>query len=212
MNEYDLIKENEWLIYEIASRYKDYYSLEDLYQAGSIGIIKASKSYKKEYNVKFSTYAYKSILGEMIDFIRKDRNIIVSDEIYTLYKKYNKVKELLFIKREKEPSFEEICEFMEIDQLQMLNIIESISFAQSIESDESIYNELYRDDRCNIDDEILLKNELERLSEFDRSLINYRYYQGYSQSETAFKMGTSQAKVSRQEKLILSKIKENIAS
>ena len=107
-----LIKENEWLIYEIAKRYSSYYSIEDLYQAGSIGIIKASKKYKSEYNVKFSTYAYKSILGEIIDFIRKDRNIVLSEETYLIYKKYLKVKEL--ITSDREPTFSEICSFMEI--------------------------------------------------------------------------------------------------
>ena len=189
-----LIKENEWLIYEIAKRYSSYYSIEDLYQAGSIGIIKASKKYKSEYNVKFSTYAYKSILGEIIDFIRKDRNIVLSEETYLIYKKYLKVKELLTSDRE--PTFSEICSFMEISESQMLNIIESISITKS-----DVY-----------DDKLLIENELSQLSEFDRSLIDYRYYLGYTQSETASLLGISQVKVSRQEKLILNRIKDNITN
>ena len=60
-------------------------------------------------------------------------------------------------------------------------------------------------------DEILLKTELDNLDDLEKDLIKIRYYEGYSQSETAMKMGISQAKVSRQEKLILKKIKDNIS-
>ena len=83
-----LIKESEGLIYKIASKYSMYYSIDDLYQVGSIGVIKAYKNFKRDTSVKFSTYAYKYILGEIIEFIRTDRNIRVSEEYMSLYKKY----------------------------------------------------------------------------------------------------------------------------
>ena len=205
----DRIKECEGIIFKLANKYKNYYNFEDLYQAGCIGIIKANKNYKG--NTKFSTYAFKYILGEMIDFIRKDKSIIVSEEVYYLYKKYLYVKELLYEKYEREVSFDEICNYMEIDKNVLLNIIESISFAKSINEDEIIYNSVSFDDRDSIDDEILLKMELDNLDNLEKDLIKIRYYEGYSQSETAMKMGISQAKVSRQERLILKKIKDNIS-
>ena len=205
----DRIKECEGIIFKLANKYKNYYNFEDLYQAGCIGIIKANKNYKG--NTKFSTYAFKYILGEMIDFIRKDKSIIVSEEVYYLYKKYLYVKELLYEKYEREVSFDEICNYMEIDKNVLLNIIESISFAKSINEDEIIYNSLSFDERGSIDDEILLKMELDNLDNLEKDLIKIRYYEGYSQSETAMKMGISQAKVSRQERLILKKIKDNIS-
>lgn len=204
------LTECEGIIYKLANKYKNYYNFDDLYQAGCIGIIKADKNYSENENCKFSSYAYKYILGEMVDFIRKDKNIIISDELYNLYKKYIKVKELLYSKYEREVSFDEICKYMEIDKTYLLNIIESVSFAKSIEEDEKITNNFYLDNRSEIDTEILLKSELEHLEENEKSLINYRYYEGYSQSETALKMGISQAKVSREEKLILKKIKDNM--
>ena len=203
------IIECEGIIYKLINRYKNYHNFDDLYQAGCIGIIKASKKYDDNSNTKFSTYAFKYIMGEMIDFIRKDKNIIVSEEIYTIYKKYLHVKELLTNKYEREVSFEEICNYLNIDKNYLLNIIESINYSKSIEEDEMI-NSLYLDDRNDIDNEILLKNELGELDNFEKTLINYRYYEGYSQNETADIMGMSQAKVSRQEKLILKKIKDNI--
>ena len=203
------ILESTNLIYSIASKYKDYYNIEDLYQAGCIVVIKASNSYNDSFNTKFSTYAYKYILGEIIDFIRKDRNIIISDETFEIYKKYLKVKELLTSKYDREVSFKEICDYIGIDERKMLNIIESVSFAKSI--NDEISNGYSNDNREEVDNEILLKNELDLLNNFDRTIIDYRYYQGYSQSETAELLGLSQAKVSRCEKLILKRIKDNIA-
>ena len=199
------------LIYKIASRYKDYYCIEDLYQAGCLGVIKANNCYISNDNTKFSTYAYKFILGEIIDYIRKDKNIIISDEAYDIYKRYLKVKDLLYLKFEREVTFSEVCNYIGIDEDKMLNIIRSVSLFKSINEDEKNCNCYYSDDRESIDNEILLRNELNELDEFDRKIIDYRYYQGYSQSETAEIMGLSQSKVSRCEKLILSKMKNNIA-
>ena len=206
---YELIKANEGLIYKIASKYSKYYSIEDLYQVGSIGIIKAYKKYREDSNAKFSTYAYKYVLGEIIDFIRKDRNIIVSEEYMSIYKKY--IRELLFTKYEREPSFSEISSFMEISESELLNIIESVMFTMSSEVSEDFTYEGIVDNRDDILNKILIDTELESMDEIDRKIIDYRYYQGYSQSETAILMGMSQAGVSRSEKLILSKIKDKIA-
>lgn len=210
MSEYlTLIKESEGLIYKIASKYSMYYSIEDLYQVGTIGVIKAYKNYKKDTSVKFSTYAYKYILGEIIEFIRCDRNIKVSEEYMSLYKRYLSIKSILTSKLEREPSFCEISSFMEIDESVLRNVIETIAFTKS--TDESDYD-YGNDKREEIDNKILLDNELSSMDEFDRSLIEFRYYQGYTQSETADALGVSQVKVSRQEKLILSRMKSNICA
>lgn len=210
MSEYlTLIKESEGLIYKIASKYSMYYSIEDLYQVGTIGVIKAYKNYKKDTSVKFSTYAYKYILGEIIEFIRCDRNIKVSEEYMSLYKRYLSIKSMLTSKLEREPSFCEISSFMEIDESVLRNVIETIAFTKS--TDESDYD-YGNDKREEIDNKILLDNELSSMDEFDRSLIEFRYYQGYTQSETADALGVSQVKVSRQEKLILSRMKSNICA
>lgn len=210
MSEYlTLIKESEGLIYKIASKYSMYYNIEDLYQVGTIGVIKAYKNYKKDTSVKFSTYAYKYILGEIIEFIRCDRNIKVSEEYMSLYKRYLSIKSMLTSKLEREPSFSEIALFMEIDEGVLRNVIETIAFTKS--TDESDYD-YGNDKREEIDNKILLDNELSSMDEFDRSLIEFRYYQGYTQSETADALGVSQVKVSRQEKLILSRMKSNICA
>ena len=68
----EIIESNSWLIYKIARSYSEYYNIEDLFQVGSIGLLKAYKNYDKNSNVKFSTFAYKYVFGEIISYIKKD--------------------------------------------------------------------------------------------------------------------------------------------
>ncbi len=208
----EIIEENKWLIYKIARTYSEYYSMDDLFQVGSIGLIKAYKNYDRKSNIKLSTFAYKYILGEIISFIKKDRNIVVSDEYMSLYKKYEKVKSLLISKYNKDVSFSEICNFMELDEQKLLSVIESVMFTKSIDDESLINYEYGYDDREDIFNKILLESEIEHLEPFDKLLIDYRYYQGFTQSQTAEILNTSQVKVSRREKLILQKMKRNIFS
>lgn len=209
MKSEDLIKENEWLIKSLISRYLVNYNYDDLYQAGSMGLIKAYNNYDKNSSIKFSTYAYNYVLGEIINYIKSERNIRISDEYMSIYKKYLSVKKILTDKYNREVSFKEICEFMDIKESDLLGIIESVSYTKSI--DENVY-EYSNDYRNMIDNKILIDNEINSLDEFEKSLIIYRYYNDFSQSETAEALGTSQAKISREEKLILSKMKKNICA
>lgn len=207
----EIIESNSWLIYKIARSYSEYYNIEDLFQVGSIGLLKAYKNYDKNSNVKFSTFAYKYVFGEIISYIKKDRNIIVGDEYISIYKKYEKVKSLLISKYNREVSFSEICKFMEMDEQKLLSVIESVMFTKSIDGDSLINYEFAYDNREDIFNKVLLESELDALEPFDKSLINYRYYQGFTQSETAQALNTSQVKVSRREKMILQRIKTNIS-
>lgn len=207
----EIIESNSWLIYKIARSYSEYYNIEDLFQVGSIGLLKAYKNYDKNSNVKFSTFAYKYVFGEIISYIKKDRNIIVGDEYMSIYKKYEKVKSLLISKYNREVSFSEICKFMEMDEQKLLSVIESVMFTKSIDGDSLINYEFAYDNREDIFNKVLLESELDALEPFDKSLINYRYFQGFTQSETAQALNTSQVKVSRREKMILQRIKTNIS-
>ena len=205
----NLIKDNEWLIKTLASKYSSNYNYDDLYQAGSIGLIKAYNNYDKNSLIKFSTYAYNYVLGEIINYIKSERNIRISDEYMSIYKKYLSVKKLLMDKYNREVTFNEICNFMEIKESELLHIIESVSYTKSIDENVNGYSNDYRN---LIDNKILINDEINSLDEFDRLLIIYRYYNDLSQSETAEVLGTSQAKISREEKLILSRMKRNICA
>lgn len=203
-----LIEDNKKLIYKLASEYSSLYNAEDLYQVGIIGIIKAYKNYDRNSNVKFSTYAYKYIMGEMINFIKKDRNIIVSDEYFEIYKRYLKIKDLFLNKYEREASLKEISEIMGLSEHKLVSIIESVAYTKSGYECVKYYN----DEREDVINRIIINDSLDGLEEDERRIINYRYYDGLSQSETAQKLGLSQVKVSRSEKLILSKMKNKIAA
>lgn len=207
----NVIKECEGLIYKLASKYSNNYPLEDLYQVGCLGVIKAYKKYNNESNAKFSTYAYKYILGEMIEYIKKDRNIVIGKEQYDIYKRYVSIKSLLYNKNGKDPSFSEVCLFMEIEESIMLRIIESVTFTKSIETYENVYEVLYTDEREKIDTSLLVSSALDGLTDYERKIIEYRYYCDCTQCEVASKLGISQANVYRQEKKILERIKRKVS-
>ncbi len=212
-----IIYKNKNLIYKIASRYSNYYSMEDLFQVGVIGIIKAYNNYNKESNAEFTTYAYKYILGEIVKYISNDRLMKVNPEIIKIYKCYEKTKDCLTNKLGRNPSFEEICEFMGMDGSTVLYAIEKSEFAVSMDSvlgedGFTLESVLGSDNTVQIDNKIDLQDELNKLPEDERKIIELRYYKDYTQSETAEELGISQVQVSRYENKILKKIKTNIAA
>ncbi len=212
-----LIDENKNLIYKIASKYSYYYNMEDLFQVGVIGLIKAYKNYKMDSTCKFTTYAYKYIFGEIIEFIKNDRTMKVSEDAIKIYKSYEKSKEFLTNKLNREVSLLEVASFMNIDPVYLENTISSCEFTVSLdasmnEDDFSLENVVGEDKRELLDDLIDLRNELEMLNENDRKLIELRYFKDYTQSETARTLGMSQVQVSRSESAILKRIKTKIAA
>lgn len=204
-----LILECEGIIYSIASKYKNTYNVEDLYQVGCIGVIKAYKNFKGNLNVKFTTYAYNYILGEIIDYIRKDRNIKVSNDYYNLYKRYQKSKDLLTNKLCREPLFSEISEFMEVPENVLLNVIQTTAFTKSYENAYNNYE--CSSEAYSLSDKLMLDEALNNIEEPGKSIIKYRYFYGLSQKETAEAMNMSQSKVSREEVYTLKKLNKIVS-
>lgn len=214
MNIEKLITDNKNFIYKIASKYSKYYCIEDLFQVGTIGFIKAYKKYDNTLG-KFTTYAYKYVLGEIIEYIRNDRTMKVSSDILKLYKSYEKSKEYLTHELERIPTLYEISEFMNISEEYLSDIISKSEFVISMNSNLNeegltIENFLGVDNIDNLDRLLDLKRELCLLSEEEKKLITLRYLKDYTQVETANIMGLSQVKVSREEVKVLKKIKENM--
>ena len=211
----NLINENKNLIYKIASRFSSYYDIEDLFQVGVIGIIEAYKKYDKNSNVKFSTYAYKYIFGEIMKYINNDRNIRISSDYFKIYKSYLQAKEALSQTFGRSPSVGEISLFMEIDEKLLNDVISASEFTLSLDSeiDDSISleNICGVDQREEVIDSISLEESIKELPEEEQKIIDLRYYQDYSQGQTAKILGISQAKVSRKESYALKLIKRNIA-
>lgn len=211
-----LVEENKDLIYKIASKYSYYYEIEDLFQVGVIGLINAYRKYNARSPTKFSTFAYTYIFGEIIKYIKNDRNIRLSSDYFKIYKLYINAKDSLAQTLGRTPSLKEISEFMEIEEQLLANIISSSEFTLSLEAslgeETSLENLTGYDEREEVDNKVIINESISSLEETERKIIDLRYYKDYSQSETAKILGMSQAQVSRKENFALKMIKRDIAA
>lgn len=213
----NLIINNTKLIYSIMKYFKNYNSKEDLFQAGCLGLVDAYKKFNPNMGCKFTTYAYPYILGEMRKLVREDKGIKVSRQISKLNLKIEKASILLSQKLMRQPSIDEIANFLEIPSFYISEAINSLmpinSIDQAITSDSKDmtlqdivgYTE-------NVDDLIMLKDELKKLNSEEYELINNRYINDLTQSETSKIMGISQVQVSRKEQKVLKKINSRMAA
>lgn len=200
----------------IINNYFRTYDREDLYQVGTIGVIKAYNNYRSDKNTKFSTYAYQYIYGEIYAYVNGNNLLKVARENYKIYKKINEARNILCQKLMKEPTILELSEFLEIDMIKLNEVFTSM---QSIDSlDRVVYDDgkdialfdTIGDNKDYYDiDYLLLNEELAKLPNEDRELIYLRYYEDRTQSEVANIMGINQVQVSRNEKKTLKRIREN---
>ena len=211
----DIINENKGLIYSIIKKYVGYYEFDDLYQVSIIGIIKAFNNYDASNGVKFTTYAYKYILSEVISFINNSKLIKASREYNKIYKKILEARTILTQKLMKEPSTYELSLFLELDENVINNVLmikDSITSLDSTISDDgktlSLIDTISTDNNNN--DNIFIKDILKSLDKGEQELINLRYFQDKTQSETAKYLHTNQVQVSRNEAKILKKLKKTI--
>lgn len=215
----DLIKQNEKLIYSIINEYSNYLDKEDLYQVGVIGIINAYKNFKKEKGVKFSSYAYMYILGEIKKYLRENRTIKINKDTSSLCSKIKKAKNLLEQKLMRTPSNKELCDFLSIDELKLEMALSIQNNIQSLDKpiisnkgDVDLYEVIPDNNKLDIDELIALKDGFSKLSYEDKILLKHRYFNDRTQSEVASILGMSQVKVSRHEKKVLEKLKDSIAA
>lgn len=193
-----------------------FYNVEknDLYQAGYIGVMKALKNYNINSGVQFYTFAYKYIFGEMYELAKNNRNIKLNKNYLKLYKQIESAKTLLTQKFNREPSYQEISNYLEIE-LSLINDV-VITCKKIISLDEE--SELLSDSNLyaitgssyDYDTKILVSDSLEELDEMERKVINMRYFNDYTQQEIANILGINQVKVSRLESKGKRKIKEYI--
>ncbi|HHU60281.1 TPA: SigB/SigF/SigG family RNA polymerase sigma factor [bacterium] len=185
-------------------------NLDDLFQIGCIGLIKAINNFDLSYNLRFSTYAVPMIIGEIKRYLRDNTPVRISRQIKDLAYKSMKVKEEYIMKYHNEPSEEQIAEILEVD---VKSIQEALSSTQSVvslydpiygEGDDAIYlidqlgDDYYSNEK--LVNYITLRNAIKRLNEQQRTIIKDRYYLGKTQFEIASEFNISQAQVSRLEK------------
>lgn len=206
------------LIHSLTHYFEGYKNKEDLYQVGIIGLIEAYNKFDDSYNVKFSTYAYKYILGEMKKLVREDKGIKISRNITKLNYQIEKAKTILSQKLCREPNISELSEFLEIEEYEIIEALKTINIMQSIdepindEGKEVTLHDVVSDNSMDLNTLIAFKEELNNLTPFERELINRRYIDDLSQSEVANILGLTQVKVSREEARIKKKIKMRLVA
>lgn len=208
-----LILNNERLIYKLASSFTAYASIDDLYQAGCLGIIEAAKNYDENMGTKFSSYAYSYILGEMKLLTRKNKPFKVSKEKASLATKIEKTRNLLAQKLMREPTVSELSNFLEIPEYQLAEIINSNrveSLDKTYGDTDMMLHEIISAPYLEKDTLIMLKDMIESLEEPERTIMIERYYEDMTQSEVANNLGLGQAFVSRRENKVLKKIRQTI--
>ncbi len=213
-----LIVENMGLIWSIVRRFAGRgYEQEDLFQIGSIGLIKAVDKFDTSYDVQFSTYAVPMIAGEIKRFLRDDGMIKVSRSMKEIAYKAYLAREQLERKLKREPALSEIAAEIGVTSEELAQAIDASAEIESLHkviyqgdgSDISLMDKLpQQGDPCEeLMNHMLLEEMLAKLDKKERQLIYMRYYQDKTQTEIAKVMGVSQVQVSRLEKKILKKMK-----
>ena len=211
----------EKLVSKIASKYSYYSSFEDLKQVGMIGLLKALEKYEVNNNTKFSTYAVFWIRGEILEYLRKDKNVKISKEIISLSKEVDICSDMLRQKLNREPTTQEIAFCLEKDESSIIDAIYSKEFVLSTDysinqddegKDVNLYDTVPYYEKGYDEDILDLHQALEELKEEERQIINMRYYQDMTQSEVSKELGTNQVNISRFENKILQKLRKNIAA
>ncbi len=216
-----LVNGNLRLVLSVIQRFNNRGELvDDLFQVGCIGLIKAIDNFDLNQNVKFSTYAVPMIIGEIRRYLRDNTPMRVSRSLRDIAYKVLQVRDQLAHKNSREPSLEEIAAELTVSR-------EEITLAlDSIQEPVSLFEPIYHDggdpiyvmdqisDEKNQDEKwmeiISIKDALQKLNDREKLILTLRFYRGKTQMEVADEIGISQAQVSRLEKSALGQLKKHI--
>lgn len=216
----ELVNGNLKLVLSVVQRFTGRgENLDDLFQVGCIGLIKAIDNFDTSHGVRFSTYAVPMIIGEIRRYLRDNNAVRISRSIKDTAYRAMQAKEKLLIKLQREPTVEEIANELEIPKEEAVIALESI--VEPLSLNEPVYSDggdtIFvldqvgdgNDDR-NWLEEISFKQAISELSERERNILSMRFMMGKTQMEVAADIGISQAQVSRLEKNALDQIKKQI--
>lgn len=210
----DDILEYENLVWSIVSKYEHYFDKEDLYQVGMIGLMNARSHFDASKGVKFSTYAYTYVFGEVNKYVQESRTIKVSKDMLKLARSIEKGRDALRQRLMREPSDFELSIFLEIDEEKIIEAKASGEMVKSLDSltgeDITLYDQLGVEEKQFASEILDLKTELAELEEGDRKLIYSRYFMDLTQQEVSKDLGISQVQVSRKESKALHKLKTRL--
>ncbi|RIW33571.1 RNA polymerase sporulation sigma factor SigF [Bacillus salacetis] len=214
-----IVQKNMRLVWSVVQRFLNRgYEPDDLFQIGSIGLLKSVDKFDLSYDVKFSTYAVPMIIGEIQRFIRDDGTVKVSRSLKEMGNRIRRAKDELSKTLGRVPTINEIAAHLELSP-------EEVVMAQEASrAPSSIHETVYENDGDPITlldqisdnsdqkwfDKIALKEAIRELDERERLIVYLRYYKDQTQSEVADRLGISQVQVSRLEKKILHNMKEKM--
>lgn len=215
-----LINGNLRLVLSVIQRFTNRgENLDDLFQVGCIGLIKAIDNFDISQNVRFSTYAVPMIIGEIRRYLRDNNPIRVSRSMRDIAYKAMQVKERLTNDNHREPTIDELSKAMDLPReeivLALESVVDPVSLYEPVYADggDTIYvMDQIGDKNMDTDwlDEITLKEAINHLSDREKRILSLRFFEGHTQMEVASEIGISQAQVSRLEKGALNKIKKHI--
>ena len=217
----EFINGNLRLVLSVIQRFNNRGELiDDLFQIGCVGLIKAIDNFDVSLNVQFSTYAVPMIIGEVRRYLRDNNSIRVSRSLRDIAYKALQLKETLFYETGKEPSVNELAEKLKVCPRDLVFALDSI------QEPVSLFEPVFQDgaDTLCVMDQIKDKNDeaglweqsetittaMKKLDERERSIINMRFFQDKTQMEVAEEIGISQAQVSRLEKSALKHMRKNV--
>jgi RNA polymerase sporulation-specific sigma factor len=217
----EFIRGNLRLVLSVIQRFNNRgENVDDLFQVGCIGLIKAIDNFDLGQNVRFSTYAVPMVIGEIRRYLRDNNSIRVSRSLRDIAYKALQVRDRLISKNNKEPTISDIAKELKIPR-------EDVVFAlDAIQDPISLFEPIYHDggdaifvmdqisDSKNIDDSwienISIKQALQRLNDREKLILTLRFFEGKTQMEVADEIGISQAQVSRLEKTALNHMRKYI--
>ena len=210
----EFVELNKRLVYSIVNKYASNYNREDLFQVGMMAIMSASEMFDKDKGVKFSTFAYKHILGEILKYLREDKSIRVSRDTIRNYIKIMNLKDEIYLTYGRNASDEEISKLTGLSVDKIHYAIESCKNIESLDnviSDDgkeiTLMDTVEDKSKMNKEDLIGLKDALSTLDSEERRFIYQRYYENKTQTEIAREKNINQVKVYRYERTILDKLK-----
>lgn len=216
----DLIRGNLKLVLSILKKFSNYTdNLDDLFQVGCLGLVKAIDNFDISYDVKLSTYACPMILGEIKRYLRDNSTLRVSRSIKDLAYKTLKLKEELMSNNGVEPTNEEIAKYFGVSEYEVSSALDSLREPKSLY--EPIYNDggdtIYLYDQISnkkedydLDYKLALEKAMNKLKIRDRKILEDRFLIGKTQMEIANELGISQAQISRIEKNAIKTLKKVI--
>lgn len=214
-----LVMNNVGLVWSIVRHFSGRgYDLEDLFQIGSIGLLKAIDKFNLDFDVKFSTYAVPMITGEIKRFLRDDGMIKVSRSVKELGMRVRSARERMSYELGREPNLEELAAAVGASREEVAASMEAAAEVESIyktvgngeDQNLCLLDKIQDEDEAQerLMNQMVLKELLLKLSEKDREIIIRRYYDNQTQSQIAADLNISQVQVSRLEKKILRQMRE----